>query len=389
MSKNNYALVNGKLVTPTSVIECGTLLVEDGTISEALTEHAKFPSAGFEILDCAGRIVMPGFIDLHTHGGRGHDFVDTDDNTCAQLSEYYFSHGVTTLLATLSPLSHSLLLPAVQRMAKFLESHKTVTNIIGIHLEGPYINRAMTGGNQEKYIEAPNFEEWQKVAAAGKGHIKLMTVAPELPGIDPIIDHAIKNGIAISVGHSKANGDIMARMIERGVTQVTHLFNSMPPLHHREVGILTEALLSDCVDAQLIADGIHVNAKTFRLAVKLKSPDHILVITDSIRATEKGDGKYTSAGREVVVKEGVVRADDGTLAGSTLVMEDALRFLTTAARINLPDASKMMSLNAARALGIDKETGSITKGKKADIVVVDDRFRVTLTMAAGILRYRS
>ena len=388
MNTSKYALTSGNIVTPNTIITRGSLLLENGRIEKILDESSEMPDKDYEVIDCSGKIIMPGFIDVHTHGGIGHEFSTCTTEHISELSQFYYSHGVTTLLATLSPLPHSLLIPAVKSLAEYCAENKDHTNIVGIHLEGPYINKAMSGGNQETYIEMPDYDVWQKVRKEGRGFIRLMTVAPELPGIIPIVEDAIKNGIIISLGHSIANGEVMAQIIEMGATQTTHIFNGMPKLHHREDGILVESLLSDKIDAQLIADGVHVHPKVIQMAVKLKTPDHIMLITDSTPATQVGDGEYMSAGKKVVVMNGVVRAGNGALAGSTLTMERAAKLMNMEVGIDLPAVSRMASLNAARSLGMDKEIGSIEEGKNADIVVLDKAFDVKITIWSGEIKYR-
>ncbi len=388
MNVVKYALIGGDVVTPERVIKSGCVLIENHKITKVLEELSGRFASEYDIIDCAGRVVMPGFIDVHTHGGAGCDFTDDARDTFSKLSQYYYSHGVTTLLATLSPLPHSLLIPAVERLAGYCLEKKDESNIVGIHLEGPYINRSMSGGNQVEYIELPDFDRWRDAFEAGKGFIRLMTVAPELPGIIPVIDDAMRNGVAIAIGHSVAGGETMVQMINKGAAQVTHLFNSMPKLHHREDGLLAEALLSDKIDAQLIADGIHVHPRIIEIALRLKTPDHIMLITDSTRATEVGDGEYVSAGKKVVVKDGVVRAADGALAGSTLTMDRAAKLMNEVVGLDLPAVSRVASLTAARALGIGGETGSIEEGKNADIVVLS-KHRVDMTMGEGMIKYRA
>ncbi len=389
MKDEGYVLTGGRIVTPRKIVADGEILVEGQKITGILEHRSAMPATDRVVIDCAGRIVLPGFIDVHTHGGVGFDFTDDLPEAFSKLSEYYYSQGVTTLLATLSPLSLSLLIPAVNRLANYCFENGANSNICGIHLEGPYINKAMAGGNREEYIEPPDFARWREVFEAGKGFIRLMTVAPELPGIMRIIEDAVKSKIVISVGHTSADGEITTHAIEKGATQVTHLFNSMPALHHREIGVLAEALSSDKVDAQIIADGVHVHPKILRLAVKLKGAEHILLITDSIRATKVGDGEYVSAGKKVKVKNGTVYLQDGTLAGSTLVIGKALQLMTEVVGVDLRTASFMTSLNAARSLGIDKETGSLEPGKRADIVVLGDDFGVKMTMRAGVIKYQA
>ncbi len=382
-----YTLTGGAVVTPLSTIEGGNVAVEgEKIVAVSGKESAKLDNDN-RIIDCTGKVVMPGFIDVHTHGALGSDFTDDDPETFTKLSDHYYAHGVTTLLATLSPLSHPLLLPAVRRLARFCEDNGAASNILGIHLEGPYLNRAMKGGNREEYFETPDLNKWHEVFNAGRGFIRLMTVAPELPGIGPIIEDAVKRGVVIALGHTAADGAATSRAITLGARQITHLFNSMPQLHHRESGFLAEALLSDHLEGQLIADGAHVHPTFIKLAVKVKGLDHIMLITDSIRATNVGDGEYYSAGEKVIVRNGIVHLESGTLAGSTLVLEKALRLIVKEARVDLSGASRMLSLNAARSLGIDDMTGSLAPGKRADIVVLDRDFNVEMTMRAGKMEY--
>ncbi len=383
----NYVFVGGEVVTPHAVIDRGAVVVEGEKIKEISTLTPSNFDNECQVIDCSGKRLMPGFIDVHTHAALGCDFTDENPDTCSVLSRHYYAHGVTTLLATLSPLSHSLLVPAVRRLAEYCVENAGRSNIYGIHLEGPYLNRAMMGGNREEYFETPGLEKWEEVLAAGQGYIRLMTVAPELAGIIPVIEHAIRNGVVIALGHSTADGETTMKAINKGARQVTHIFNSMPPRHHREIGILAESLLSEELDAQLIADGAHVHPKMIKLAAKVKGTDHIMLITDSIRATQVGDGEYLSAGEKVSVRNGIVHLENGTLAGSTLVLEKAFRLIVNEVGIALPDASRMLSLNAARSLGIDKETGSIEVGKRADIVALDGDFNVDFTMRAGNFEY--
>lgn len=387
MSNNKFVFLNGTVVTPSKVLKPATVFVEGGTISKVTEKNSLKSRAGWRRIDCAEKIVMPGFIDVHTHGGTGFDFKDESPDAIAKLSDYYYSHGVTTLLATLSPLPHRLLIPAVKRLVKFCRENRGKTNIAGIHLEGPYINGSMSGGNRKDYVERPDFERWREVVDAGEGFIRLMTVAPEVEGIDPIIEDAVKNGIVISLGHSTAGARAASSAIRLGATQVTHLFNAMPGLHHREPGLLSAALLSDSLDAQLIADGIHVHPDFIRLALRAKTRDHLMLITDSMRAAGLPDGEYDSAGNRVRVENGVSRMPDGTLAGSTLTFENGLKLVASLNEINLCSTSRITSLNAARSLGIHRETGSIVAGKCADIVVLGPDFSVEMTMKNGEVEY--
>ncbi len=388
MENEKYILAGGEVVTPEAVIHGGTVIVEDGRIKNIGDGGAPQMRSDGEIIDCSGRILMPGFVDVHTHGGGGLDFKDEAPEAIAELSGYYYRHGVTSVLATLPPLSHDLLLQAVERIADFLAVDGESSNIIGIHLEGPYINRSMSGGNRKDYIEEPDFDRWKKVFQAGNGFIKLITVAPELKGIDRIIEDAAASGVAVALGHSNADSATAAKAVSLGARQVTHLFNGMPGFHHRKPGLLSQSLLSDSINVQIIADGVHVHPEIVRLAVKIKSPERVLLITDSMRAAGLPDGEYDSAGNTVRVVNGISKLQDGTLAGSTLVFEKGVALVAGLPETDLSPVSRMASLNACRSLGIDKETGSIEPGKSADLVVLNNSFEVELTMRRGKVRYR-
>jgi N-acetylglucosamine-6-phosphate deacetylase len=378
-----HVFTNAAVVTPEEVVQRASITVEDGIIQSVDDENRAEPSVGTNLIDCTDKYVMPGFIDVHTHGGAGFDFKDEAPDALATLSDYYYRHGVTTVLATLSPLSHDLLVQAVSRLAKFCGQNRGRSNIVGIHLEGPYINRSMSGGNKKEYIEQPDFNRWREVFDAGEGFIRLITVAPELNGIDRLIEDAVKNGITIALGHSTADGATAERAVRLGARQVTHIFNAMRGLHHREPDLLSTALLSDSLDAQIIADGVHVHPDIIRLAIKAKTAEHIMLITDSMRATGLSDGRYDSAGTTVTVQNGISRMPDGTLAGSTLVFENGLRLIASLTGMDLPSAANMASFNAARSLGLQKETGSIEVGKSADIVILDSAFNVEMTIRKG------
>jgi N-acetylglucosamine-6-phosphate deacetylase len=387
MSDAKIILHSATVVTPGQVLSEAGVFVEGGVITDVAEAVSGKTGGEWKAIDCSGKILMPGFIDVHTHGGAGLDFKDESPDALAGLSEYYYNHGVTTVLGTLSPLSHDMLLRAVSRLAKFCALNRGRTNIAGIHLEGPYINRTMSGGNKKEYIEELDMSRWREVFEAGEGYIRLMTLAPELKGIDRLIEDATKHGIVIALGHSTADGATAEKAVQLGARQVTHLFNAMRGLHHREHGLLSAALLSDLLDAQIIADGVHVNPEILRLAIKVKTPDHLMLITDSMRAAGLPDGKYDSAGNTVTVENGISRMHDGTLAGSTLAFEDGLRLVASFPGMDLPSAGGMTSLNAARSLGIQNETGSIEVGKSADLVVLDNTFKIEMTLGKGRIEF--
>ncbi len=388
MKNTNLILSGGNVVTPTEVLSNRAVSIDRGIIKGIAAEGPGGVNRSSDIIDCRGKIIMPGFFDVHTHGGAGFDFMDDGPEALDALSRFYFKHGVTAVLATLAPLSHELLIPAVKRLVTFIKAKSGRSNISGIHLEGPYINRSMSGGNKKEYIEDAVFERWREVFKAGEGFIRLITVAPELKGIDRIIADAVENKVAVALGHSLADAPTTTEAFRLGAKQITHLFNAMPGLHHRKPGLLSEALLSDEVDVQVIPDGVHVHRDMIRLALKTKTPERVILITDSIRAAGLPDGEYDSAGSKVSVVGGVSRMADGTLAGSTLMFEEGVRMAAGLDGLGLTAVTRMASSNAARSLGMDNEIGVLEEGKRADIVVLDQNFNVELTIKGGEVVYR-
>ncbi|MGC8653233.1 MAG: N-acetylglucosamine-6-phosphate deacetylase, partial [Candidatus Kryptoniota bacterium] len=386
---NTLALVNGTVITEDSIIDQGTVMVSRGKIKEVLPSGQIFRYSDIKIIDCSGTILIPGFIDIHTHGGRGYDFTDGNFLAFENLSNFYFSHGVTSLLATLSPLKHSDLIIAVSRISEYIRFNYEYTNIIGIHLEGPYLNAEFVGGNNPDYLEPADADSFVKILEESGGLIKLITVAPEIPGINGVINAAVNHGLKVSAGHSSADAETFRNSLSLGVNQVTHLFNGMPQLHHRSPNILSEALLDDRVYVQVIPDGVHIHPSVIKLVFKIKGSDRFVSITDSIKATCLSDGEYNSAGLKVFVHNGEVRTAEGVIAGSTLTMDRAFKFLVHDLGISPVDASKMTSLSASRSIGIDDVYGSIEAGKDADIVCLDaNNYEVSLVMKKGSIRFR-
>lgn len=385
---NTLILVNATIVTPDSIVEHGTITVSGGRIVGVSTYDLAFSKSGIKVIDCSGKILIPGFIDIHTHGGMGYDFTDGKLMAFESLSRFYFSCGVTSLLATLSPLRHSDLGNIVKLISKYILSNRDWTNIVGIHLEGPYLNPEMVGGNNPDFLEPADIDSFLEILNKSGGFIKLVTLAPEIPGADAVISAAVHRGVMVSAGHSAADDQTFRHSLSLGINQVTHLFNGMPQLHHRSPNILSESLVDDNVFVQVITDGIHIHPSILRLIVKLKGPDRFVSITDSIRATCLPDGEYDSAGLKVSVRNGRVRTAEGVIAGSTMTMDRVFKFLVDELGINFIDASKMTSLNAARSIGVDDLVGSIETGKAADIVAIDNNdYEVSFVMKNGTVMF--
>ena len=324
--------------------------------------------------------IVPGFIDLHIHGANNHDVMDGTQTSLQSISQALLAEGVTGFLATTMTAPVNELTHVMQTVQTFSQQP---TNLLGLHLEGPFISAAKAGAQQSTHILSPDitlFAEWQKISG---DLIKLVTLAPELKNVLPFIAYLRQQNIIASLGHSHATYAETLAAFDQGANYMTHLFNAMRALHHREPGILTAALLNDQVWTELIVDGIHLHPAIVALALKLKSKDKIILVTDAMRAKCLGDGKYTLGGQMVEVKNNQATIANGRLAGSVLRMPEAIKNMMNFTNVDLSDVIQMVSANPAKVLGIYDKKGSIAVGKDADLVILNERLAVELTILQG------
>ena len=382
----SYAVRNVKIVTPFRIIENGSVIVTGKKISAlGSVQDVKIPSS-MKSYDMNGMILTPGFIDVLVHGGGGAGFADDNEESIGTVSEFFFEHGTTGLLASLYSKPLKLLVKDVARIAKHVDAHID-TNVRGIHMEGPFINPEMKGAMKEEYLWKPDVDSWNQLYAASKGYIKLMTIAPELPGCHDVMRAAANDRVVLSVGHSMALFHEIEAAIDNGAAHVTHMFNAMQPFHHREPGVIVGGLLRNELKLELIADGIHVHPAVMRLMYNIKGDGGIVLITDAIRARGMPDGDYTFMYQKIKVKDKKAFLEDGTLAGSTLTMERAVQNMVELVGVPLTDAVRMASLNGAKVLGLESRKGILAVGKDADFVLVDSNFDVHLTIYEGNVKY--
>jgi N-acetylglucosamine-6-phosphate deacetylase len=296
------------------------------------------------------------------------------------------AHGVTSFLPTTTTLDIETTRKAILAVKKAKEIDKTGAKILGIHLEGPFINPKYKGAQNEQFIVEPTKEVLNKLTE--EDIVKLITIAPELSGAEETIKILRDKGINVSMGHSDATYDDTMKGVISGATQVTHLFNGMRPFHHREPGIIGAALATDAIRCQIIADGIHLHFGTIRMVYKAKGYRNIILISDSMSATGLSDGNYELGGLKVSVKSGAPRLPNGSLAGSTLTLDVAVRNMVNKAFIPLPFVSKMASKVPAESIG-EFDIGEFSYGKKADITILDKSFKVIRTYIDGRLIYES
>ena len=334
--------------------------------------------------------VFPGFIDEHIHGAGGADAMDGTLSALKTIADTIAGEGTTTFLATTMTQSRENILAAMKAVKEYREAApETGARLLGVHLEGPFIAAAHKGAQPLEYIVKPNIDVFDEYNAASGNAIKIVTLAPEEEGARQFVAHLKELGVVPSIGHTGAKCADIQNAVKAGAENVTHTYNAQSPLHHREIGTVGSALLYDELNAELIADTIHVSVPAIQLLVKCKPKEKLTLITDAIRAKGLADGESELGGQLVIVKNGEARLKDGSLAGSVLRMNRAVQNLVEKAGVPLLQAVDYATINSARSLGIDGEAGSIRVGKRADFVVLDDKFDVLYTVRDGKIVYRA
>ncbi|MGY4707679.1 N-acetylglucosamine-6-phosphate deacetylase [Candidatus Bipolaricaulota sp. J31] len=359
-------LTNAAVYTPLEVIRPGTVCLEGGRIVRV------FPGVAKEGEDLEGRIVAPGFVDLHIHGYRGRDTNAGTAEALISLARELPRFGVTAFVPTAVTAPHEGLLLICKAVAEAMavqEENPEGARIIGLELEGPYINREKKGAQNPDFIREPSWDEFLEYWRASQGHIRTITVAPEVPGALEFIEKTVALGVKVSLGHTEATYGEARAAIAAGASRATHLFNAMPPLHHRHPGAVAACLESRGVYLELIADLVHVSAPMLRLTWRLAGPQRVVLITDSIPAAGLPNGDHSLGGLRVRVQDGVPRLEDGTLAGSTLTMDRAVRNAVSLG-VSLQEALVMASYTPAKACG-EGRMGLLRPGNRADLVVLD------------------
>ena len=342
-------------------------------------------------LDGSDCTLLPGFIDVHIHGSGGADMMDATPESLATMSRFLAQHGVTGFYATTVSASHSATMAAVENVSLYVEQNQSGNDgaqvagarIMGVHLEGPYLNPQFPGAQNPDHLRPPSVTEFEELLAAGP--VRLITLAPEVPGAEALIGAALAAGVRVVLGHTAATFEEASAAIEAGVSQATHTYNAMTGLHHRDPGTVGATLSDDRIHAQLIADGIHVHPAAMRILGRCKGPSRTLLISDANRAAGMPPGRYEMGRLPVIVKDGACRLEDGTLAGSVLALDAALRNFMSATGWPLVQAWPSTSLSQAQAMGIEGEVGRIRSGARADLTLLDADAEVVATVVGGRL----
>lgn len=336
-------------------------------------------------LDATDCFVLPGFIDVHVHGGAGHDTMDATPAALTAMAHFFARHGVTAFLATTMTAPHDAILAAVAAVGQWGAAITTGARIIGVHVEGPYISLKFPGAQPAAYIRPPSLTEFAELVAAGP--VRMITLAPEVDGASDLIAAAQRQGVTVVWGHTNATYEECVQAANRGITQATHTYNAMSGLHHRQPGVLGATLTLDPIYAQLIADNIHVHPAAMNVLARCKGVARTVLITDAMRAAGLPEGEYELGGQPVTVRDGSCRLANGTLAGSILTMEQALANFMAATDLPLAAAWPTTSRTPAQSLGLGQRYGALTPGYQADVVLLDAALQVVATVVGGQVVY--
>jgi N-acetylglucosamine-6-phosphate deacetylase len=355
--------LSGRIVTPTGVIE-GSLTADNGKITALRKGKAD------------DQWLLPGFVDIHNHGGGGHTFTTGDAESARAAAAFHLKHGTTTLLASLVSAPFELMRDAVAAFAPLVADGV----LAGIHFEGPYLSHVRCGAQNPAFLRDPDPAELTELIKLGQGSLRMVTIAPERAGAIEAIELLASHGILAAIGHTDASYEQVKAGVAAGATVATHLFNGMRPLQHREPGPIVALLDSPPVVVELIADGVHLHDGTLAFAVHAATPARAALITDAMSAAGMPDGEYDLGGQSVLVADRVARlARDGSIAGSTLTMDAALR-RATGAGLSIVDAAAMAATTPARLLGLDKR---LAIGCDADIVILGNDLQVRQVIRSG------
>jgi N-acetylglucosamine-6-phosphate deacetylase len=387
-SISRLLIYNARLFTPHLPGRTGWLLVRNGQIcSIGFGQRPVLPPGGkVQEVDAGGKLLLPGFIDLHVHGAMGHEVMDASPSGLEEMARFYASHGVTSFLATTWTASREAIRKALELVEEMQGPIPGGATLLGVHLEGPYLNPLRCGAQDVNLIRRAEKEE--ALEFLDSGVIRLLALAPEFDENLWLIDECVQRGITVSAAHTAATYEQMLTAAQHGVTQATHTFNAMTGLGHREPGTVGAALTIPQISCELIADNIHVHPAVQKILVDVKTPSGVILVSDAVRAAGLPEGEYRLDDRSVHIQNGAVRLADGTLAGSILTMERALQNLCAASGRSLEEFWVTSSLNAAGAIGVSSRKGSLEVGKDADLVLLDDAFQVHLTVAQGEVVYQ-
>lgn len=359
-------------------IENGSILIENGKIKEINPINVDSE----EVIDAKGLYLAPGFIDVHIHGAGGHDTMDGTFEAINEISKTIVKYGTTSFTPTTMTVGIDDIKQSMKVIKEAKENGTDGAIVLGAHLEGPFISPKAIGAQNPKFLIPPTLENYKEMVGDAEDAVVSITIAPEVPGAKELIKELSQKGIVCSIGHTKATYEEAMEGIKCGCGHSTHLFNAMTPFAHREPGVVGAIFDSD-ITTETISDGIHVSYPSLRIAYNQKTPDKVLLVTDAMMACAMPDGMYALGGQDVVVKEGAARLLSGSLAGSILTLDKAVKNVYKNVGLPLYEAVKMASYNPARHCKVENRKGLIKEGYDADLVLFDDDINIKNVIVNG------
>ncbi|AJS57389.1 N-acetylglucosamine-6-phosphate deacetylase [Paenibacillus sp. IHBB 10380] len=368
-------LIYGKLLTPHGFIDHGVLALEGENIvyaGEAQWLPSRYMDGAVKV-EAVDQYIIPGFIDVHVHGGYGQDFMDAGQEELDTITKFHCSQGTTTMLATTMTAPKQAIDKVLEEVNTYQKRGMPYAQLSGVHLEGPFVNPKWCGAQNPEHMIPANLSWLNEWESKYPGLIKQVTLAPEGEGALEAILWLRKHNITAALGHTDATYDEVKAAVEMGLNQCVHCFNAMTPLHHRNPGAVGAILSDERIRAEIIADGVHVHPAVVTILARLKQNNNLILITDAMSATGLCDGEYMLGDLPVIVHEGIatLRDNEGALAGSTLTMIKGYRYLIHNVGLTLEEASQVASLNPAISLGIAQRTGTLEVGKQGDVLLLD------------------
>lgn len=390
-------IINGQIITPYRILNDTVILIEEGRIAYVgKEEHAPGESGDLKVIDAKGQFVAPGFIDLHVHGGGGHDFMDGTVEAYVEISRIHASHGTTLLVPTTLCSTNDALKRTFEVFRKAKNYREKGAEFLGLHLEGPYFSVAQKGAQDERYIKKPNPEEYEEILTWSEDIVR-WSAAPELEGSDRFARTMKSQGILPAIAHSDATYDQVMGGFENGFCLMTHLYSGMSGVRrinaYRHAGVIESAYLIDEMSVEVIADGYHLPLSLLEMIYKIKGPDKIALITDAMRGAGMPEGKSILGGledgQEVIIEDGVAKLLDRTaFAGSVATADGLIRTMMKVPGVSLTDAIRMLTSTPARIMKVDGKKGSIIVGKDADLVIFNNDIQVAMTIVGGEIVYQ-
>ncbi|MGC6589941.1 N-acetylglucosamine-6-phosphate deacetylase [Paenibacillus sp. Dod16] len=373
--KESVQLLYGQVLTPNGICEDGVLAIQGKSISytgDASALPADLKQAAAEVIHQPDGYIIPGFIDIHVHGGNGEDFMDASRDVLDKITSFHSSQGTTAMLATTMTAPKAAIDHVLQEVNDYQSQDMPYTRLVGVHLEGPFISPKWPGAQNPEHIVHANIDWLEEWVSTYPGLVRQVTLAPEREGALEAISWLNNHGIVAALGHTDATYEEVEAAVEAGLSHGVHTFNAMTGLHHRKPGVVGAMLSDDRLSCEIIADGIHVHPAAIRILARMKQDGNLILITDAMSATGMADGEYTIGDLPVVVENGIatLKSNRDSLAGSTLTMIKGFQLLVREVGLSIEQASRVGSLNPAAKIGIADVTGSLEAGKLADVLML-------------------